>query len=210
MSEGVASSKANLAVSNTPCFIQCDAETKSSLSSLEFGSLSPDPKFQNSQIPFETPDLSSHFPAKRKADRHTPRFLLHERPLHEIDNRLRVFYPNDFTAHDTGSHQERAERLNVLIGRKGCLRRVEFADHLVFVPVSQLACIADLIRVHQADYLLHLDRYSQLSSSSSSLSSNINDCQYTSPPYPTDHRYLDSDTIISPGSLLSAKQSARM
>lgn len=62
--------------------------------------------------------------------------------------------------HDTGNHQENALRTALLCGPEGCLRRKALADFVEWVDTDKLSSppISDLLRVHEFEYLDHLEK----------------------------------------------------
>eukprot|EP00752_Nemacystus_decipiens_P004439 g4052.t1 len=77
------------------------------------------------------------------------------------EKRTLVVYPPECLLHmgvdDQENHQEKPRRLELLCGEKGALRRnafqgLEWVDSSLIAP----ALITDLLRVHEYDYLLHI------------------------------------------------------
>ncbi len=80
-------------------------------------------------------------------------------PLLPPRSKTLVIYPPACLRHETMNHQESKDRLSVLCGPQGVLRRgafaaLEWADGDSVVP----ACLADLLRVHDMAYIKHLQR----------------------------------------------------
>ena len=88
-----------------------------------------------------------------------PTLLVRGLSAPSLASRMLVIYPPICLNHETMTHQERKERLVVLCGRDGVLRRprfeaLEWADGQSIRPAS----ISDMLRVHEYDYIRHLRR----------------------------------------------------
>eukprot|EP00753_Platysulcus_tardus_P005362 PLAT13216.1.p1 GENE.PLAT13216.1~~PLAT13216.1.p1 ORF type:complete len:762 (+),score=345.15 PLAT13216.1:1-2286(+) len=111
----------------------------------------------------------------------------------EGDQRTLIVFPYECLAHDTGDHQECIERLQVLCGERGILRRPEFSD-VEWLEGSDLplAPLADILRVHEYDYYVYLrDRYTALAAEEGLDGGD-------------EPLLLDTDTRLSPGSFAAA------
>ncbi|CAM9346065.1 unnamed protein product [Ectocarpus sp. 13 AM-2016] len=78
------------------------------------------------------------------------------------ERRTLVVYPPECLLHmgveDRENHQEKPKRLELLCGEQGALRRTAFQGGLEWVDPSFIepALITDLLRVHEYDYLVHI------------------------------------------------------
>ncbi|CAM9272616.1 unnamed protein product, partial [Ectocarpus sp. 4 AP-2014] len=78
------------------------------------------------------------------------------------ERRTLVVYPPECLLHmgveDHENHQEKPKRLELLCGEQGALRRTTFQGGLEWVDPSFIepALITDLLRVHEYDYLVHI------------------------------------------------------
>jgi acetoin utilization deacetylase AcuC-like enzyme len=63
--------------------------------------------------------------------------------------------------HNTGAHhQENSQRTDLLCGPKGCLRRPDVEKQVDWLDADTLSLppLVDLLRVHEYEYLQHLER----------------------------------------------------
>lgn len=75
---------------------------------------------------------------------------------HKSSAQCVVLWVREGMLHDTGvTHQERKERLEVLVGADGALRGLK---SVVVEEVSSSADLADIVRVHDCDYVEHVKR----------------------------------------------------
>lgn len=111
--------------------------------------------------------------------------------------------------HDTGKHQENALRTALLVGADGCLRREALKSSLVWAPTTEFAPapIADLVRVHEWEYLQHILDKSKGTPPFTAPSSSVRNAGACG--YPLGHApngVLDVDTPLGPTSLSSARR----
>ena len=118
-----------------------------------------------------------------------------------------VFQCSGSDAHDTGDHQETMLRTELLCGPEGCLRRDVLKEHVIFVPDDPLgdghghgAEMADLLRVHDLDYLEHLVQ-------KCSMAGGTYDCSRTRQPgFYAPAGNLDCDTPLTAQSLEASRK----
>jgi acetoin utilization deacetylase AcuC-like enzyme len=118
-----------------------------------------------------------------------------------------VFQCSASDAHDTGDHQETMLRTELLCGPEGCLRRDILKDFVTFVPDDPLcdghghgAEMADLLRVHDLDYLEHLVQ-------KCSMAGGSYDCSRTrQPSFYAPAGKLDCDTPLTAQSLEASRK----
>ena len=96
--------------------------------------------------------------------------------------------------HNTGDHQENSLRTALLCGDNGCLRRSELTEDIIWLDSSGICAppLVDLLRVHDYNYLRHLERKSAGESKF--------------PPFYAPIGMLDTDTPLLPHSLEAAKR----
>jgi acetoin utilization deacetylase AcuC-like enzyme len=96
--------------------------------------------------------------------------------------------------HDTGgNHQENELRTELICGEDGCLKRGILGDFLVWVPPEyvQPSSMADLLRVHEGEYLRHVEKKIK---------------GEKMPRGYAPHGQLDTDTPLSPQSFDAARR----
>jgi hypothetical protein len=106
--------------------------------------------------------------------------------------------------HDTGNHQENALRTALLCGQQGCLRRPLINSHIQWMDCDHLSVppIADLLRVHDYEYLAHLEK-----KCNQSKTNDNNKGAY--PFFYAGNGLLDTDTPLVEASFLAAKRFCR-
>ena len=106
-------------------------------------------------------------------------------------------------AHDTGDHQETMLRTELLCGVDGCLRRDALQDSVVFINPDLVrgAEMSDLLRVHDHDYLAHLQRKCLMSGGRYDCSRGVT----LQPNFYAPAGKLDCDTPLTPMSLEASR-----
>eukprot|EP01039_Chlorochromonas_danica_P001000 gene1001-1086_t len=137
--------------------------------------------------------------------------------LHRTRGNDRVLVIGSVSAeHDTGAHhQENSQRTCLLCGEQGCLRRAELTGALTWMDADQLPPppLADLLRVHEYEYLNYLEKRARSSSISAnneqttpSSSSSSSSSSTGFPPCYAPQGMLDIDTPLVAKSLSAAKK----
>jgi acetoin utilization deacetylase AcuC-like enzyme len=112
--------------------------------------------------------------------------------------------------------QENERRIDVLAGAAGCLFREPFQGKLHWVQSSAIkpASLVDVLRVHEWDYIRHLQRVCDESSRHQGEQKPKRGWSKLVPPvaekagFAPDVGYLDIDTIVSPASVNAARHAA--
>ena len=101
--------------------------------------------------------------------------------------------------HNTGEHQENAQRTNLLCGEGGCLSRSPLKDIIDFINADDLPNppLVDLLRVHEYAYLQHLEE---------KVRAHAKGGGRRLPAFYAPAGYLDTDTPLAPQSLNAAKK----
>jgi hypothetical protein len=108
--------------------------------------------------------------------------------------------------HDTGNHQENALRTALLCGvEQGCLRRPLINSHIQWMDCEHLPVppIADLLRVHDYEYLANLEKKCNPTKSNENNKSDY-------PFFYAGSGLLDTDTPLVEASFLAAKRFCRL
>lgn len=112
--------------------------------------------------------------------------------------------------HDTGNHQENALRTALLCGPAGCLRRAPLKSNMKFISSDSIepAPLVDLLRVHDFEYLRHIEYRGNISGSggSSDCVATSKSSSHTYPPWCPPNGSLDVDTPLRDASLEAAKR----
>lgn len=106
--------------------------------------------------------------------------------------------------------------MEVLAGATGCLYREPFHGKLHWVQSSSIqpAALVDVLRVHEWDYIRHLQRVGDESTSHQTSGtpkegwSKLVTPVSEKAPFAPDAGYLDIDTVVSPASVQAARQAA--
>jgi acetoin utilization deacetylase AcuC-like enzyme len=117
-------------------------------------------------------------------------------------------------AHDTGEHQENALRTALLCGSNGCLRRDGINNNIIWLNEDNNlieAPITDLLRVHEYNYINHLEQKCKNSSINNHELTSINDNNkngnnYKLPNFYAPNGRLDADTPLVEQSLEASRK----
>ena len=150
-----------------------------------------------------TPQLILRIKRGKKSENDIIRTPLQKENLN-VGNQVLIIPSIGNDDHLTGDgHQENALRTSLLCGPKGCLRRENLEDSLVWAPEGQeyTASISDLLRCHEYAYLRHIQEKCDAAKGG-----GVHADFTVIPSFYAGTGMLDSDTPVGPTSLQAAKR----